>query len=144
MEGLLSDVPRFAAGREHLRVMFTRWRDGRPALDALIARAPALAEVSPLAADLADLGTVGLDALAVLSLNATPLDSWRDEKVAILDRAARPKAALEFPFVPILREMVFAAMSQAEMKTLTPAEWRARVKALAAPPRRGRGAVPLQ
>ena len=66
--------------------------------------------------------------------------AWRDEQVAILDRAARPKAALEFPFVPMLREMVFAAMSQAEMKTLTPAEWRARVKSLAAPPRRGRGA----
>jgi len=77
----------------------------------------------------------------VLSLNATPLDAWRDERVAILDRAARPKAALEFPFVPMLRELVFGAMVQAEMKTLPPAEWRARVRALAAPPRRGRGAL---
>jgi hexosaminidase len=137
MDGLLSDVPRFAAGREHLRTLFTEWRDSKPALDALIARAPALQEVAPLVNDLADLGQVGLDALAVLSLNAVPLDAWRDERVAILDRAARPKAALEFPFVPMLREMVFAAMSQADMKTMSPADWRAKVKSLAAPPRRG-------
>jgi len=139
IDGLLSDAPRFAAGREHLRATFTAWRDNRPALDALIARAPALKEIAPLAADLADLGQAGLDALAVLALNATPLDAWRDERVAILDRAARPKAALEFPFVPLVRELVFGAMAQSEMKTMTAAEWRARVRALASPPRRGRG-----
>jgi len=73
-------------------------------------------------------------------LNATPLDAWRDEKVAVLDRAARPKAALEFPFVPLMRELVFAAMSQADMKSISAADWRAKVRTLAAPPRRGRGA----
>jgi hexosaminidase len=140
MDGLLNDVPRFAAGREHLRATFTRWRDNRAALQALIATSPALAEVAPLVTDLGDLGTVGLDALTALSINATPLDSWRDAQIVILDRAARPKAALEFPFLPAMREMVFAAMLQAEMKTMTPADWRARVKAAAAPPRRGRGA----
>ena len=139
MDGLLADVPRFAAGRERLRAIFTAWRDSRPSLDALVARAPALKEVAPLVADLADLGQAGLDALAVLALNATPLDAWRDERVAVLDRAARPKAALEFPFVPMLRELVFGAMAQAEMKTMSVAEWRARVRALARPPARGRG-----
>ena len=139
IDGLLSDVPRFAAGRPHLRDTFTAWRDSKPALDALILRAPGLAEVKPLVADLADLGAVGLDALAMLSLNSTPTDARRDEMIAILDRAARPKAALEFPFVPILRELVFATTLQSELKTLTPAEWRARVRAAAAPPRRGRG-----
>jgi hexosaminidase len=139
MDGLLSDMPRFAAGREHLRAIFTQWRDSRAALEALIARAPALAEVAPLVADLSGLGAVGLETLDVLALNAVPLESWRDAKVAILDRAARPKAALEFPFLPMLREMVFAAMSQGEMKTLAPAVWRARVKSLAVPPRRGTG-----
>jgi hexosaminidase len=138
MDGLLSDVPRFAAGRDQLRDMFTAWRDSRRSLDALIARSPALAELAPLAAELSDLGSVGLDALAMLSLNATPIDSWRDEKIVVLDRAARPKAALEFPFLPMLREMVFAATMQADMKSGTPAEWRAKVRAAAAPPRRGR------
>ena len=144
IDGVLSDVPRFAAGRPHLRDQFTLWRDSKPALDALILRAAGLAEVRPLVADLADLGTVGLDALTMLSLNSAPTDARRDEMMAILDRAARPKAALEFPFLPVLRELVFATTLQAEMKTLTPAEWRARVKAAAAPPRRGRGAGVLQ
>ena len=99
MDGLLSDVPRFAAGRDELRAMFTEWRDSRRPLEALIARAPALAEVAPLVADLSDMGSVGLDTLAMLSLNATPLDTWRDEKIAVLDRAARPKgrARVSFP-----------------------------------------------
>jgi hypothetical protein len=97
-----------------------------------------LKEVEPLVADLSDLGTVGLDALAMLSLNSGPLDAKRDEMIAILDRAARPKAALEFPFMPMMRELVFATTLQAELKTLSPADWRARVRSAANPPRRGR------
>jgi len=138
IDGLLSDVPRFAAGRPHLREMFTEWRDSRPALEALAKGTPGLTEVAPLVADLADLGVVGLDALSMLSLNSAPMDARRDEMIAVLDRAARPKAALEFPFVPMLRELVFATTMQAELKTLTPAEWRTRVRAAASPPRRGR------
>jgi hexosaminidase len=138
IDGLLSDVPRFAVSRQDLREMFTEWRDSRAELQALIARAPGLKEVEPLVADLSDLGTVGLDALAMLSLNSGPLDAKRDEMIAILDRAARPKAALEFPFMPMMRELVFATTLQAELKTLSPADWRARVRSAANPPRRGR------
>ena len=104
--------------------------------------APALKEVAPLVADLADLGTTGLATLDMLALAATPLPEWRDAQLAILDRAARPKAALEFPMVPMMRELVFAAMSQAEARTMKPDEWRAHVKTLASPPRRGRGGAP--
>ena len=139
IDGLLSDVPRFAAGREHLRATFTEWRNSKSSLDSLIARAPALAELAPLGTDLSDLGSIGLDALTMLSMNAAPTDARRDEMIAVLDRAARPKAALEFPFLPMLRELVFATTLQGDVKTLSAADWRAKVRAAANPPRRGRG-----
>ena len=142
MDAMLSDAPRFALNRDRLRTIFTTWRDSRKELEALIDRAPALKEVAPLVADLADLGTAGLASLDMLALAATPLPEWRDAQLAILDRAGRPKAALEFPMVPMMRELVFGAMSQAEARTMKVDEWRTHVKTLAAPPRRGRGGGP--
>jgi hypothetical protein len=43
--------------------------------------------------------------------------------------------------VPIMRELVFAAMSQAEARKMPLTEWRQHVRTLAAPPRRGRGGL---
>ena len=140
IDRLLNDPPRFGEGRERLRAIFTEWRDAVPGLRALIDRAPALREIDPLVADLGDLASVGQAALTALSINATPLPEWRDSMVTILDRVARPKAALEFPMAPLMRELVFAALSQAEMRTMSLPEWRQHVRMLASPPRRGRGA----
>ncbi len=139
IDRLLNDAPRFGEGRDRLRSIFAEWRDAGPGLKALIDRAPALREIEPLVADLGDLASVGQAALTALSINATPLPEWRDSMVTILDRAARPKAALEFPMAPLMRELVFAALSQAEARTMSLPEWRQHVRTLASPPRRGRG-----
>ena len=141
LDQLMNDPPRFAAGRERLRAIFAEWQGAGPGLKTLIDRAPALREVEPLVADLTDVASVGEAALAALSINATPLPEWRDAMLAILDRAARPKAALEFPMVPLMRELVFAALSQSEARTMSLPEWRQHIRALAAPPRRGRGSA---
>ena len=140
LDQLMNDAPRFVAGRERLKAIFAEWRGAGPGLKTLVDRAPALREVEPLVADLTDLAGVGEAALTALSISATPLPEWRDAMLAILDRAARPKAALEFPMVPLMRELVFAALSQAEARTMTLPDWRLHVRGLAAPPRRGRGA----
>ena len=139
IDRLLNDAPRFMVGRDRLRAMFMEWRDARPALRALVGRSPALHEVEPLVADLEELGNVGIAALNALAIPATPLPEWRDAQVAALDRAGRPKAALEFPVVPLMRELVFATLTQAESRTMSLPEWRQHVRALASPPRRGRG-----
>jgi hexosaminidase len=139
LERLLNDAPRFAVGRDELREIFTQWRDARGRLMALVNRAPALREVEPLVGDLADLGFVGLAALDLLQIAATPLPEVRDAHVAVLDRAGRPKAALEFPMAPLMRELVFATTAQAEARTMSLPQWRQHVRTLAAPPKRGRG-----
>ena len=142
IEGLLADAPRFAAGREVLAARFAGWRRARPELEALIDRAPALREVAPLAADLAELGRIGEEALAYLAIAGTPQPAWREATLAALTQATRPKAALEFPFARGMRELVFGALEIGQASALSPAEWRARVRELATPPRRGRGGGP--
>jgi hexosaminidase len=136
---ILSDAPRFALHFSTLRDTLTSWRDSGPVLEALIDRSPALAEARPLARDLASAGTVGLEALSYLQQGVAPTAEWRDKALASLDEIAKPKAALEFPFVQSLRELVVAAYEQPQLKTTAPADWRNRVRELAAPPKQKPG-----
>jgi hexosaminidase len=138
IDTLLDDAPRFNRGADTLGSRFKAWGALKDAYGPTLAQAPALAETAPLVDDLAALGRVGLEAVELLSLRATPREAWKTSALAALDAAARPKAALEFPFLPLMRELVFGAMEQASVDSMTPAEWRAKVKGLAAPPRRGR------
>jgi hexosaminidase len=131
--GLLSDAPRFEAYSQELRDTLNAWRDADPQLEALMDRSPALNEARPLARDLSAAATIGLEALSYLSNGVQPSVEWRDSRLAALDEAAKPKAALEFAFMPALRELVVAAYEQSQLKTSTPAEWRGRVRQLATP-----------
>jgi hexosaminidase len=141
VDHVLSDAPRFGLGREELQHAFTSWRDNRAAFARLADQAPALAEATPLSDDLAEMGAIGLDALSCLSRGITPDAAWRDARLATLAQIARPKAALEFPFVAAMRELVVAASDQAALSTMSTAEWRTRVRSTASPPRRGRGGL---
>ncbi|HEX7957016.1 MAG TPA: hypothetical protein VF508_08745, partial [Pyrinomonadaceae bacterium] len=136
---ILSDAPRFALHFSTLRDTLASWRDAGPALEVLIDRAPALAEARPLARDLAAAGGIGLEALNYLGGGAAPPAEWRDARLAALAEMAKPKAALEFPFLAALRELVVAASEQQQLRTMTPAEWRRRVRELANPPKQKTG-----
>jgi hexosaminidase len=133
VNGLLSDAPRFEAHSQELRDTLAAWRDAGPELEALMDKSPALNEARPLAKDLSAVGTIGLEALSHLLKGIAPSAEWRDSRLAALEEAAKPKAALEFPFMPSLRELVVAAYEQPQLKTVTPTEWRARVRQLATP-----------
>jgi hexosaminidase len=132
---MLSDAPRFALHLSTLRDTLASWRDAGPTLEALADRAPALAEARPLARDLSAAGAIGLEALSYLSQGVTPTAEWRDSRLAALAEAAKPKAALEFPFMPALRELVVAAHEQPQLRGSAPSEWRRRVRELANPPK---------
>ncbi len=134
VEGLLSDAPRFASHSEELRRMLTAWRDAGPELEAMIDASPALHEARPLAADLAALGSAGLEALSYLSRGVAPPAEWRDARLASVEQAAKPKAALEFVVVTGVRQLVVAASEQPRLTETTASEWKTHVKAMAAPP----------
>ena len=104
-------------------------------LEALIDRSPALAEARPLARDLGSAGVIGLEALYYIQQGVAPPAEWRDSRLAALAEVAKPKAALEFPFLPALRELVVAAYERPRLDGTTPAEWRKRVRELANPPK---------
>jgi hexosaminidase len=132
VDGLLSDAPRFGVHQGHLQETFSQWRDVRPTLDVIIDGAPALREAEPLVQDLADLGVIGLEALSYLSANVAPPQAWVAAKTAVLDRAAKPKAAVEFTVIPSVRQLVTAAAELPRLKTMSAGEWHMRVKTLAA------------
>ncbi|HYO62765.1 MAG TPA: family 20 glycosylhydrolase [Pyrinomonadaceae bacterium] len=135
VEALLSDAPRFETRATELRSTLTLWRNAGPELDALIDGSPALHEARPLAKDLAELGTTGLEALSYLSRGVTPTPEWRDARLAALGQIATPKAALEFPVVPALRQLVLAAYERPRLQQMPPADWRTHINTLAAPPK---------
>jgi hexosaminidase len=136
---LLSDAPRFALHFSTLRDTLTSWRDAGPVLEALIDRSPALAEARPLARDLSSAGAIGLEALSYIPRGGAPPAAWRDARLAALAELEKPKAALEFPFLPALRELIHAAAEQPALRETTPADWRKRVRELANPPRQRPG-----
>ena len=136
---LLSDAPRFALHVSTLRETLVSWRDAGPALEVLIDKSPALAETRPLARDLSAAGTIGLEALTYLAGGVAPPAEWRDSRLAALAEVEKPKAALEFPFLPALRELVVAAYERPALRDTTPGDWRKRVRELANPPQQRPG-----
>jgi hexosaminidase len=135
VDSLLSDAPGFEAHSQKVKNTFTQWRDAGPELEAMIDRSPALHEVRPLAKDLNELGTTGLEALSYISKGVAPAAEWRAAKLAALDQATNPKGGLEFLVIPSIRQLVIAASELDQLKQMTPAAWKAMVKTLATPPK---------
>jgi hexosaminidase len=133
-EAFLSDAPRFESGRRELREALAEWLDAGTQAEALMEQSPALAEAKPLATDLRRASTVVAEALSFIEKGSVPGPGWREASLAVLDEASKPKAALELPAVQGMRLLVIAAAEQSALRQTTPAEWKARVKSLAAPP----------
>src|SRR4030095_10242793 len=109
VDQLLNDAPRFQLYRQQIRGSLDLWHDSGIALEPTIDLAAGLEEIRPLAKDLSDLGRIGLEALAYLESGVTPPTGWREAKIARLDEAAKPKAALEFVVISSLKKLVIGA-----------------------------------
>ncbi|HEX8636165.1 MAG TPA: family 20 glycosylhydrolase [Pyrinomonadaceae bacterium] len=134
VERMLADAPRFEPHAHKIHAALSDWRDAGTELQAVIDKSPTLHEARPLAKDLAEMGTAGLQALAFLTKGVAPTTEWRDTRLAMLEQAAQPKAALEFPAVRSLRQLVVAAYELPRLKTMTGRAWTERVNQLASPP----------
>jgi hexosaminidase len=133
VDELVGDAPRFRLQRQELAGAFQQFRDIRPAIDRLIDAAPALQEVSPLATDLSGLGALGIEALSYLSSGVAATPEWREQALARLDQAARPRADVELAIIVPMRKLVVAAAELGRLADLGPLAWAARVETLAAP-----------
>src|SRR5262245_53649341 len=107
--GLLADAPRYQINREEIQRTLSKWRDARPAIEAMIRRSAILRETEPLAAELSELGQTGLEALACLVESKGPERELRERRPGILARAAKPKpSAVQFAILPAVRQPVIA------------------------------------
>jgi hexosaminidase len=129
--GFLADAPRFQTDREEMERTLAGWRDARPAIEAISARS-GLREAEPLAAEMSELAQAGLEALACLVESKAPDGKWREDRLAILAQAAKPKpSAVEFAILPSVRQLVIAAIELPQLRNQSPLEWQKRVKSLA-------------
>ena len=129
--GFLADAPRFQTNREEIERTLAKWRDARPAIEA-ITRRSGLREVDPLAAELSDLAQAGLEALGCLAGSKAPDGQWSEVKLAVLQQAAKPKpSAVEFAILPSVKQLVIAAIELPQLRGQAPLEWQKRVKTLA-------------
>jgi hexosaminidase len=129
VEAMLLDAPRFRT--EAIRRILSEWRDAGAELNGIIERAPALHEAKPLADDLSEITAIGLEATGYIADGVAPTAQWRDAKLARLEQAAKPKAALEFANIRSVKLLVIAASELGSLQQLSPADWKARVNALA-------------
>jgi hexosaminidase len=130
---LLDDAPRFRREREGIEGVLNEWRKVHPAIYVLADTSPVMREAEPLSRDLSELSGAALEAVAYLSAGVQPPDQWREEKLALIDRISKSQSEVEFAILPSVRLLVMAAIESSQLKTMTPAEWKARVTTLAAP-----------
>src|SRR5262249_33634594 len=124
--------PRFQTNREELERTLAKWRDARPAIEAITGRSAILRDAEPLAAELSDLAQAGLEALACLAESKAPDGQWGEVKMAILQQAAKRKPrAVDSPTPPSVRHWVIAASELPKRRAQPPLEWQKRVKTLA-------------
>ena len=69
---------------------------------------PPLAQAEPRAQQLAGLGTVGLEAVSLLSSGLPAAAGWKAERLAGLEEAEKPQAFVQFTVIKPLRDLVNA------------------------------------
>jgi hexosaminidase len=87
---------------------FTAWIATEPGILRRIAGSPLLAHAKQRAAQLTELGRVGLEAVSHLSSGLPASTGWKAEKLAVLDDAEKPQALVRFTVVKPLRDLVNA------------------------------------
>jgi hexosaminidase len=117
---------------ERVTGMLTSWGYAGYSLPRIIEQSPILVEALPLAKDLEEISQVGLEAIKYLNQRNVPPDEWRASKIARLEAAAIPKAAVELAIIQPIKELVIATVEQEKRKTMSAEEWKKHVKSLAA------------
>jgi len=99
----------------------------------LAVQSPRLQEAAPLVRALHDAAAVGREAVQLLATGQSPAAGWRQARLAQLDLAHQPHAAVELAPIASLRLLVVAAAEQNQRKSLAADEWRRHLEDLAKP-----------
>jgi len=91
-----------------LTATFKAWVSAEPGILRSMSVSPLLAEAEPRAQQLAELGTVGLEAVSYLSSGLPATAGWKAATLAVLDEAEKPQALVRFTVLKPLRDLVNA------------------------------------
>ncbi len=97
------------SGFHVLRERLSEWRSNDAKLKPIIEGSFLLREAGPLSEALDALAETGLQAVHYLESSEPPPAEWRSEQAAVLERAAKPQAALLIMIVPGVRKLADAA-----------------------------------
>jgi hexosaminidase len=90
---------------------------------------PALEKAIPRAQDLTDLGRAGQEALVIINQGQAVAPDWLANRLALLDRAAKPTAALKIAWLPSFRTLIYMAAYRSTYDPMTQKNWREKVLA---------------
>lgn len=105
MSTYLQDPVGHAEEQTALASTFRSW-SAEPGMMELLSSSPQLAEALPRAQQLAELETMGLEALSYLSSGVAAPPGWKAQKLAILDEVQKPVALTRFTVVQAMRDLV--------------------------------------
>jgi hexosaminidase len=132
IDDMLADAPGLMRSRDRISSTLSEWRDVRPSLGVLIQTSPALSEAAELPGELAELGNTGLEALSYLTADLSPPPGWREAKLAFIERAAKPKAEVEFAVITSVKRLIILAAELTQLKNIPHSQWKERINGLAA------------
>ncbi len=92
--------------RRQARERLARWSGNHARLTPAIDRSFLLAEVRPLSEDFSAVAQAGVEAIDFLANRRRPPQAWLDAQLALLDRAARPRAEVTLAIVAPVRTLV--------------------------------------
>ncbi|MGD0922568.1 MAG: family 20 glycosylhydrolase [Terriglobia bacterium] len=104
-------VENLGANKEKIRKQLALWRDNQAELIPVMQRSALLQEAIPLAEDVSALATAGLEALEYIEAGKPAPQPWVDAQIALLGRAAKPRAELLIMIVPSIRKLVETAQA---------------------------------
>ena len=111
-------LPNAPQAEAEIRAQLTEWRDNDASLQPELQNSFLLNEVATLSHDLSSLGAAGLQALDYLDKNQTAPEDWTTQQLAVVDKAAQPRAALLIKVAPGIRKLIEA--SAGRQSTATP------------------------
>jgi hexosaminidase len=100
------------SAEEGIRARLAAWRENDARLHPLLEQSFLLKELTPLSEDLSTLAAAGLLALDYLDKSTPSPNSWREQQLALVERAKTPQADLLLTVADPVRQLIEASQGQ--------------------------------
>jgi len=106
VDAYIAGSPNKSELEAQLRETLTTWRDNQTRLQPLLQKSFLLKEVVPLSQNLSSLGSSGLAALDYLHQGERAPDAWKQQQLALIQEAQKPKAQLLLVVSPSVQKLI--------------------------------------